>query len=68
MKNHLYETEKTFNGKEVITDSLELDWIDKKDCIVIRAYKNGDSIDSLVTEIGEGLQAFFKLKLIRTKD
>lgn len=68
LKNHLYETEKTFNGQEVITDSLELDWINKKDCIVIRAYKNGDSIDSLVTEIGEGLQAFLKLKLIRTKD
>lgn len=68
LKNHLYETEKTFNGKEVITDSLELDWIDKKDCIVIRAYKNGDLIDDLVGEIGEGLQAFLKLKLIRTKD
>ena len=68
LKNHLYETEKTFNGREVITDSLELDWIDKKDCIVIRAYKNGDLIDDLVGEIGEGLQAFLKLKLIRTKD
>lgn len=68
LKNHLYETEKTFNGKEVITDSLELDWIDKKDCIVIRAYKNGDLIDDLVGEIGEGLQAFLKLKLIRTRD
>lgn len=68
MKNHLYETEKTFNGQEVITDSLELDWIDKKDCIVIRAYKNGDLIDDLVGEIGESLQAFLKLKLIRTKD
>lgn len=68
LKNHLYETEKTFNGQEVITDSLELDWIDKKDCLVIRAYKNGDLIDNLVSEIGEGLQAFLKLKLIRTKD
>ena len=57
-----------YNGKEVITDSVELDWVDKNDCIVIRAYKNGEILDDLVKEIGEGLQAFLKLKLIRTKD
>lgn len=66
--NHLYETEKTYNGKKVITESVELDWIDKNDCIVIRAYKNRDLLDNIVNEIGDRLQAFLKLKLIRTKD
>ena len=68
INNHLFKTAKMYNGKEVITDSVELDWVDKNDCIVIRAYKNGEILDDLVKEIGEGLQAFLKLKLIRTKD
>lgn len=68
INNHLYKTATMYNGKEVITDSVELDWVDKNDCIVIRAYKNGEILDDLVKEIGEGLQAFLKLKLIRTKD
>lgn len=66
--NHLYETEKTYNGKKVITESVEFDWIDKKDSIVIRAYKNGNLLDNIIDEIGDRLQAFLKLKLVRTKD
>ena len=68
LNNHLYETAKIYNGNEVITASIELDWIDKNDCVVVRAYKNGEILDDLVKEIGEGLQAFLKLKLIRIKD
>lgn len=68
LNNHLYETVKIYNGNEVITASIELDWIDKNDCVVIRAYKNGEILDDLVKEIGEGLQSFLKLKLIRIKD
>ena len=68
LNNHLYETAKIYNRNEVITASIELDWIDKNDCVVVRAYKNGEILDDLVKEIGEGLQAFLKLKLIRIKD
>lgn len=68
LKNRLYETEKLYKGKEVITNSIELDWIENQDSIVIRAYKNGDLMDEIVDELGQGLQAFLKLKLIRTKD
>ena len=68
LMNHLYETEKTYNGKKVITESVEFDWIDKKDSIVIRAYKNGNLLDNIIDEIGDRLQAFLKLKLVRTKD
>lgn len=68
LRNNLFITEKTIEGKNVISESVEFDWIDNKDSIVIRAHKNGDLLDGIVSEIGKKLQAFFKLKLIRTKN
>ncbi|KAF1242507.1 hypothetical protein B8V60_06955 [Streptococcus agalactiae] len=64
-KNKLYSSKISENGSEVVVDSLEMEWIENDQRVIIRLYKSGGPLDNLIdTSLGKKLQAFLKIELI----
>ncbi|MCK1157642.1 hypothetical protein [Streptococcus uberis] len=65
-KNKLYDKKINKNGSEIIVDSIEMEWIEDDEKLMIRVFKTGGPLDDMIdSSMGSKLQAFLKKELTR---
>ncbi|WP_373760109.1 FtsK/SpoIIIE domain-containing protein [Streptococcus ferus] len=62
--NKLFTIEKDSDGREHIIDSVEMEWIESDDTIIVRVFKEGGPLDEKIGSLGERLESFLKMRLL----